>query len=183
MPIISRDCFKMDKPNYTMLTTGGQAIWCDVVNKPFPMLLTIQQNPVNTDFPLSIKGRNLDTDTRPKSYKFIAELVETYFIRNDINLWRAICSTNLFGIWEPQAPFNRFANCKAKTYQYRIVLLRVSEINETCLNSSIYKVNNMLNRIDDDFDTDITIKERVIDDVSFYALKSQLELLIRPYLR
>ena len=113
----------------------------------------------------------------------IAELVETYFIRNDINLWRAICSTNLFGIWEPQAPFNRFANCKAKPYQYRIVLLRVSEINETCLNSSIYKVNNMLNRIDDDFDTNITIKERVIDDVSFYALKSQLELLIRPYLR
>jgi len=180
---INSDCFKIDKPNYVMLTTGQQAIWCDVKNKPFPMLITIQQEPVRRDLPLSPKGSPHNDRKRPENYNFIAELIETYYIKNDINLWNNLCFTNLFGIWKPEAPFNRFANCKSNPYDYRIVLLRVSEIFELFPANIIEPASKMLSRINYNYDTNVTIKKPVINNIDFSNLKTNLEKIIKPYIR
>jgi hypothetical protein len=57
--VLNRRCFKIDKTNAKAMIAGfiknsrliHQAIYCDVVKKPFPMLITLNRRP--TKFEMS----------------------------------------------------------------------------------------------------------------------------------
>jgi len=185
---ISPNCFKIDKPNFTALTKGfvkngtriHQAIWCDVKKKQYPALFTVQKSKARHDYPLSKIGDEFNDGIRPKEYKYIAELVEEYFITNKIELWEKLCNNGLFDIWEPQALFNRFKNTKADASQYRIALLRVYEIEEVFVQNDIISTS-FLDRINDLNKLIVTAKKPVIDDNTFSKIKELLENSIAEF--
>ncbi len=189
---ISSNCFKVDKPNYVALTEGfsvngnrfNQSIWCDVEVKPFPMLLTIQKCKARKSYVLNSNCKSYDLTryftafndfSRPIEYKYIAEYVNQYHIENDMRLWETICNNGLFDIWDPIAPFRRFDTCKSHPSSFRIILIRVYEIEIPIHTSIINRDLRLTDRIFDYSKLSVTTKRPIISDTDFQVLKEKLE--------
>jgi len=200
MKQISTNCFKVDKPNYIALTEGfsvngsqyKQSIWCDVEQKLFPMLLTMQKSKVRKDYPLNKNCKSFDKTQdfstfndlyRPTNfqYKYIAEFVNQYFIENKKNFWEIICNNGLFDIWSPEAPLNRFANCKSPVFKFRIILLRVYEIENPISYTEINRDLRLTDRFLNYSKLNVKIKRAVIGDEQFLQLKNKLDKSINDY--
>jgi len=184
---IDRICFKLDKPNAKALIEGflkdgkviRQAIYCLVREKKLPMLITL--NRTKTKFPLSRIGEKLNDDITPIKYKYVANIVQEYFIENKIELWTEICNNDLFDIWEPIAPYNRFKQAKTDPSKFRIGLIRIYEIEEEFLKSDISFVSDISDSIKDMSKQHVTIKKPLIDDITFNKIKESLEETLKKF--
>ena len=102
---VNKRCFKIDKHNAKAMLAGYpfngnhfyQAIYCDVQEKPFPMLITL--NKTKTNFTPSSLGESLVPDDYKIPLKFVAFLDSEYFIVNNIDLWKnfVIMDSLIFG--------------------------------------------------------------------------------------
>jgi hypothetical protein len=177
--IVDRWCFKIDRTNAKAMISGfvnnnrrmHQAIWCDVMRKPFPMLITLNRS--ITRFPMSRIGYNLSSETYHIPLKYIAIMDSEYHIRNDMKLWEKICTNGLFDVWDPYAPYTRFSESKSDEKQYRIQLLRIYEIEEEFHHSDIRHVNNRIDHIRKE-NRAVTLKAPVIHDEEFGGIRSLL---------
>ncbi|MCK9412083.1 MAG: endonuclease NucS [Prolixibacteraceae bacterium] len=185
--IIKEKCFKLHRSNAKAFINGfekdgkliHQTIYCEMLNKNFPMLITYYKHPAK--FPLSKIGYDLNYDSSPLRIKYIADFVEEYFIENKIELWNTLCNNGLFDIWLPEAPYARFKDAKGDPSKYRIVLLRIYEIEEEFHASDIREANVRTDMIKDRSKLQVTIKKPVVDDTTFYNIKNLLEESINSY--
>lgn len=85
---------------------------------------------------MSVTGKNLRPNNFVTPYKYIATLPGPkfeYFIKNGMELWKKLCTDMLFGVWDPFAPYNRFADSNKPKSKFRIQLLRIYEIDQPLL--------------------------------------------------
>jgi len=184
---VDKTCFKIDKPNAKALIYGfekdghliHQSIYCGVKKRSFPMLVTYNKYP--SRFSLSKIGFNLDYNNAPLRIKYVADFVQEYFIDNSIELWNKICNNGLFDIWLPEAPFARFKDAKTDPSKYRIVLLRIFEIEEIFDESDINHANARIDKIKENSKLQVTIKKPIIDDLTFSKIKDLLEESINSF--
>lgn len=184
--ILDKRCFKIDKTNARAMISGYvnnnkkiyQAIWCDVIKKPFPMLITL--NRTKTKFPMSRIGESLNTDSYSIPLKYIAEFDDEYFIRNDPKLWEKICMNGLFDVWDPEAPHRRFAESKADEKEYRIQILRISEIDNQFHDSDIRHATDRIDHINIE-NRMVSSKSPVISNEEFKNIKTLLLESIEPF--
>jgi hypothetical protein len=184
--ILDKRSFKIDKANAMAMISGyvnnnektHQAIWCDVIRKPFPMLITL--NRTTTKFPMSRVGNSLNTDNYSIPLKYIAIFDSEYSIRNDMKLWEKICTNGLFDIWDPYAPYRRFAESKADEKQYRIQIIRVWEIENQFYDSDIRHASDRIDHISKENRT-VSLKSPVINDEEFKNIKMLLAESIAPF--
>lgn len=185
---IETTCFKIDKPNAKALILGfdkngksiHQSIYCGVKKRHFPMLITYNKSP--SRFPLSKFGNGLNNDNRQLKIKYIVDFVEEYFIQNKIELWNIICNNGLFDIWLPEAPYKLFNDSKSNASKYRIVLLRIFEIEEEFYESDIIHTSARIDQIKEKSKLEVTIKRPIIEDLTFTKTKNLLENSINSYL-
>jgi hypothetical protein len=176
---IATRCFKIDRPNAFAMISGyykngrlnRQAIWCAVTAPPFPMLITLQRSP--TPFRVSEVYRLGNVEEFSMPYKYIACLDSEYPIKNDIGLWQKVCTNGLFDIWDPIAPYSRFADCKSDPSRFRIQLLRVYEIAEEFDKADVVPLSSRVDKLTTK--RTVTIKEPVISDEEFLRIKSLLK--------
>jgi hypothetical protein len=186
--VLNKRCFKIDKTNAKAMISGftkdnaliHQAIYCDVVKKPFPMLITLNRRP--TKFEMSKIGLGLEPESFSIPYKYVAFLEEEYFIKNEMALWEELCKNGLFDVWVPDAPYKRFQECHSDPSKFRIVLLRIYEIDEQFSQDEINSVSDRVDHIST-HDLTVTLKKPVIDDGEFVGIKHILESSIESSLR
>jgi len=185
---VEKTCFKIDKSNANALICGfdkdgrliHQSIYCEVKKRNFPMLITYNKNP--SRFRLSKIGLELDNNNAPLRIKYVADFVQEYFIDNTIELWNKICNNGLFDIWLPEAPHARFKVAKTHPSNYRIVLLRIFEIEEIFDESDIIRTGNpRIDKIKENSKQQVTIKKPIIDDLTFNKIKNLLEESINAF--
>ena len=140
------------------------------------MLITYNKSP--SRFPLSKLGNDLNNDNRQLKMKYIVDFEAEYFIHNKIELWNIICNNGLFDIWLPEAPFKRFDDSKSNASKYRIVLLRIFEIEEEFYESDIKHDSSRIDTIKENSKLEVTIKQPIIDDLTFTKIKNLLETSI-----
>lgn len=177
---IDKRCFKIDRPNAFAMINGyykndkinRQSIWCDVVVKPFPMLISLNRTPTRFKVNEHYRNQNLEEFTIP--YKYIATLDSEYFIKNDTRLWKKICRNGLFDVWDPVAPYTRFDECRSDPSRYRIQLLRIFEINEEFDDADIIPANDRIDHLTTSSRT-VTIKRPVITKNNFEKIKTLLK--------
>lgn len=186
--VLNKRCFKIDKTNAKAMISGftkhnrliHQAIYCDVVKKPFPMLITLNRRP--TKFEMSKIGLSLDPESFSIPYNYVAFLEEEYFIKNEMPLWEDICKNGLFDVWVPDAPYKRFQECNSGPSKFRILLLRIYEINEHFGEDEISSVSDRIDHISS-HSLEVTLKKPVISDGEFVGIKELLESSIEKFLR
>lgn len=186
--ILDKRCFKIDKGNAKAMIDGvplngekvNQAIWCDVKSNPFPMLITLNRSP--SKFIMSDVGSKLNSESFSIPLKYIAIADKEYFIKNSIELWKELCSNGIFNIWVPHAPFDRFEDAKTNPSKYRIVLVRIFEINEEFTSEDIIHASDRIDHIISE-NRDISIRRPIINDNEFFKIKNKLEKTISPYLQ
>lgn len=185
---LNRRCFKIDKTNAMVMIEGfnkdgkhiHQSIYCDVTEKPFPMLITLNRSP--TRFIRSNLGDSLHPESFSMEYKYIAFLEEQYFIENNINLWNELCSNGLFDVWNPCSPKQRFDEAGSHSSTYRILLLRVYEINDVFERNEIRYSSSRIDHIKRE-GLRVTLKRPIIDDEEFKRIKTLLESSIEKYIQ
>lgn len=183
---LHKSCFKIDSANAFAMVNGFRqhgtirhtSIWVDVKERHFPALISLNRRP--TKFKLSDLGRRLDTKYFKLPYKYIATSASEFFIKNDINLWRTICSNGLFDIWNPQAPYDRLAKSKSPPSRYRIHLLRIFEIDHEFKRSDVLPVNDRIDHLVVD-NKKLNIVNPVLSDLEFGEIKRLLEKSVIPY--
>jgi 5-methylcytosine-specific restriction protein A len=183
---IDKRCFKIDKPNALAMIGGfgavghirHQTIWVDVMKKPFPMLITLNRSP--THFQLSERGRSLHPDKYLMPLRYIAELDSEYFVRNDMELWKTICTNGLFNIWDPIAPYNRLAESRTDPSRFRIQLLRIYEIKEDFSSDDIVAVSSRIDHLVAP-NPEVTIKNPVVNEEEFHHIKTLLIESVSKY--
>lgn len=184
--VLNRDCFKICKNNAKAMIEGfekngkliHQCIYCEVKNKQFPKLITLNKG--NTRFTLSEIGKQLDAGFYSIPYKYIASLEKEYFINYNSKIWEKICNNGLFDIWEPEAPHNRFGESELNSNQFRILLLRIYEIEEE-FNKSEVREGGARHHIITRNNLNVTIKRPIISDEEFNRIKELLEESIKEY--
>lgn len=185
---LDKRCFKIDKGNAKAMIEGVsaqnkkfyQTIWCDVKTLPFPMLITLNRSP--SKFTMSNIGNRLNPEDFSMPLSYIAIGVKEYFIKNTIELWNNLCTNELFDIWEPQAPFERFENAKTDPSKYRIILLRIFEIKEKFEDKDIYHASSRIDHLLTN-NREVTIRKPIISDSDFGKIKDRLETSVKPYLQ
>jgi hypothetical protein len=75
-------------------------------------------------YPLSHIGKKMAAELYEVPHRYVAVLDRIFHIKNEINLWKDICTNGLFDIWEPQAPFN----CLNEKENPMVLLLRIYEV-------------------------------------------------------
>ena len=173
-------CLKIDKTNAKAMIEGfiknniriHQSIWCAVMNRKFPMLITL--NKLRTKFPMSRIGEALNSDNFEIPHKYVARLDSEYFIRNEMKLWEKICTNGLFDVWDPYAPYKRFEDAKSAPSNFRIQLLRLFEINEEFQDEEIRMVNDRIDHLIPHH-REVSIKGPVIQDEEFSNIKNKLK--------
>lgn len=176
---LDKRCLKIDKTNAKAMIKGvekngriiRQSMWCAVTKVYFPTLLTLNKRPAK--FQMSPLGIRLNPNTFSVPYKYVARCDSEYYIKNHIELWERLCSNGLFDVWNPIAPFNRFANSKTHPSQFRIQLLRIYEINEIFADKYIVHANDRIDWLIAE-NKMVTIKAPVIDDAEFLRIKQLL---------
>ncbi len=183
---LSRRCFKTDKQNAKAMIEGfskngkklHQAIYCDVADKPFPMLITLNRSA--TRFKLSEVGLSLHAEDYNIPLKYIALLDNQYFIKNEIQLWEKLCNNGLFDIWFPASPFIRFEESKKQSKYYRLFLLRLYEINEEFDNKEVVPVSDRIDHIKRN-DLRVILKKPIVNDYEFKKIKELLENSVKEH--
>jgi len=187
MIILHKRCFKIDKTNAKAMIEGyskngqhiRQAIWCDVHDKPFPMLITL--NRTDTKFPMSLIGQQLNPELFSIPYKYVAVLDSEYFIKNNIGLWETLCTNGLFDIWKPIAPYARFIKAKTRPNKFRICLLRLYEIQEQFSASQILNQNPWIDHLAAN-NYKVTLEEPIIANEEFMRIKELLQDTVQKHL-
>lgn len=111
---------------------------------------------------------------RPFKFKYIASLVAKYHIKNTIELWNYICNSDIFDIWEPEAPYKNIF----KKGDPLILLLRVYELDEEYPFDWVSDNGDHSHKLDGDLI--LSLKEPVIDDENFIKIHKKLdEILIK----
>jgi hypothetical protein len=191
---LNETCFKIDKPNAYAMISGfqkngkryRQSIWLAVKDwltakdRGSSPLLTFNRTP--TRFELSRIGEEIEADDVEIPFKYIAELDREYFVRNDITLWETVCSNGLFDIWNPEAPYKRFAQSKSDPAKFRIQLLRIYEINYEFNNNDIRHVSSRVDKLKSS-NQEVSKIGPVISNEEFRNLKELLENSITRYWR
>jgi hypothetical protein len=189
-------CLKVERPNFKAMVEGLvlkdgrlqlQSIWLTVRPGDFPALLTYQRGlrPPRR-FPLSPIGQEFFDAEKfkkiPPKYVYAADLESTYFVKNEKRLWQDVCSNELFDIWDPSAPYSRFADCEADPGEYRIQLLRVYKIDrEFSYTDDIDRTSDTIDRLKP-APCEVGIESAVISDQEFANLKNRLESSVAPHL-
>jgi hypothetical protein len=184
---LQQTCFKVDRPNGKAMIRGfrkdgkvhRQSIWLTDKDKHFPALLTLQRRP--TPFKVGPIGRAMDPENFPMPFKYVVDLHSEYFPRNEMSLWRTVCSNGLFDIWEPEQPHLRFAKSKRDPAKFRIQLLRIYEIDREFNDNDIKHTTPRIDHLISDI-REVTIKAPVIPDDEFADLKRVLEQSVEQYL-
>ncbi len=184
---LNRRCFKIDIINAGGMIEGFEknggifntSIWCDVKLRPFPMLITLNRG--QTPY----KGSFLAKEINPEDYKYkyIAVYDSQYFIKNDLDLWEVVCNNGLFDIWAPDDPYKRFADpkiCKSPPSTFRIILLRIWEIEEEIKKEKIIPRSNYVHEISRD-SLNVTLKHPIINDKKFEEIRDLLKDSIKNY--
>jgi hypothetical protein len=185
---LNKTCLKIDKPNAKAMIVGyckdgklnQQSIWLAVKDGNFPKLLTLQKG---MSYKLSPIGEKMDAENFDMPLKYIAELDSEYFVRDEMALWKTVCSNELFDIWDPEGgPHKRFKRSKRDPANFRIQLLRIYEIDHE------FNFNNgELKHAGDIFDQlippipEVNIIRPVITEGKFRELKELLEDSVEPY--
>ena len=183
---LNERCLKIDRPNALAMIDGydkngkrnNQSIWCDVTEKQFPMLITLNRS--RTRFKVKNQYESLNPEKYSIPLKFIANLDSQYFVKNDMRLWEKICNNGLFDIWDPRSPYSRFDDAKKDPSFFRIQLLRISEINEEFNKDEVRPINNRLDHLITTNRT-VTIKRHVILDEQFVGIKSLLTASVSEF--
>jgi hypothetical protein len=184
---IGERCFKIDKPNAKAMIEGfwkngkryRQAIWLAVYDFPFPALITLQR--ARSPFQLSVTGRAMDAEEFMMPLRYAAVLAGEYFVDNVLPLWETLCRNTLFDIWSPVAPYTRFAQAESHPSKYRIMLLRVYEIDHTFRSGDIEHASSRIDRLVN-LNRDVGVIAPVIPDDEFTALTKLLEESVSAYL-
>jgi hypothetical protein len=160
-----------------------QSIWLTTTKRPFPALLTLQKG---TSFKLSPIGKEMNAKNFEIPFKYIAVLGPDceYFIKNDIALWKKVCSNGLFDIWDPRGgPCKLFTQAAiSKTAEFRIQLLRICEIDHEFSKDDIMFSTNSRNAPKLISPTrEVEIKSPVISDDEFDVLRDRLERSVYTY--
>jgi len=113
--------------------------------------------------------------------KYAATLVSEYFVRNDLELWETICSNGLFDIWHPSAPHQRFAQADSHPANFRILLLRIYEIDHEFGPSDITHASSRIDHLASPI-RDVGTKAPLISDERFDGVRGLLERSVKPYL-
>jgi len=187
MPQLAQNTFRLDWTNAKALITGfpkngkkiHQIMYCFTRVPQFPALISYNRS--KTRFELSEIGWNLNNQTNLPPLKYIADLIDTYIVDNDIKLWEIVCNNGLFDIWQPIAPFTRFQESRSGAYY--IGILRIYEIEETFVlgkdvieNSNLRNPPSIINN-----KRNVTILRPVITDEEFYSSVQLLEDSIKQY--
>lgn len=182
---LNKECFKIDSANAKAMIEGfdkdgrriHQCIYCLTKNRKFPALITLDKYP--TRFPLSVKGKQLNAEDYKMPFKYVALLEKQYFIKNDLKLWERVCNNGLFDIWDPIAPSSRFAESHLPINNFRIVLLRIYEIEEVFSEKNIKPHDRYPKIISNNLR--VTLKRPIVNDEEFLRIKSLLETSIEEY--
>jgi len=180
-------CFKIDRPNAKAMIAGyrkngelhRQCIWLAAKDLPFPALLTLQRTAPR--FKLSEVGRRMHPQRFTLPLKYAATLVSEYFIENDMALWENVCSSGLFDIWTPGAPYKRFAQAKSSRADFRIQLVRIYEIDHEFQLRDIESASSRIDRLASP-KRNVTPLAPVIPEEEFATLTALLECSVSSYL-
>lgn len=183
---LSERCFKIDGFNAAGMIEGFEkngetsntSIWCDVILKPFPMLITLKKRPTSYESSSLVREIKLED----YKHKYIAVYDSQYPIKDDERLWDTICHKGLFDIWKPEAPHKRFSRpkCKSPSSKFRIVLLRIWEIEEEIKKEKIIPIghNGRFANLSSD-SLEVILKRPIIDDKKFEEIKNLLKESIK----
>ncbi len=186
--------FKLDKANAWAMIEGfgnektKQAIYC-IISRDKNWWS--EGNYRLLSFSLDIPFKNLLSNLgkpfiryQNPPLKYIAVCDTIYQINNDIELWNILCNNDIFDIWQPEAPEQRFSNL-IREQDYFISLLRIFEIDyefDKQLHLKGGKAFNPHEFKDDYLDLlDRQITNSIIDDLKFNELKTTIENLIQPF--
>lgn len=187
--ILAKRCFKIDKINAKGMIEGFNkngkiihtSIWCDVTKRPFPMLITLNRSPT------PYKGSSVFDESEINDFvihhKYVALFDSQYFIKNEWGLWERICNNGLFDIWMPDDPYKRFNDkkiCRSPPSKFRIILLRIYEIEGEFKEEQIVHVSNFIDHITAE-NLSVNLKRPIISDEEFKQIKELLEETIKEY--
>jgi hypothetical protein len=186
--ILNKICFKIDGINAAGMIEGFEkngerintSIWCDVQRRPFPKLITLHKGQTHYKSSSLVREINLED----YKHKYIAVYDSHYFIKDDERLWDTICHNGLFDIWKPEAPHTRFADpkiCKSSPSKFRIVLLRIWEIEEEIKKEKIIYYGKYGRFAKTSDSLRVTLKRLIIDDKKFEEIKNLLKDSIENY--
>lgn len=123
-----------------------------------------------------LKKSNYGNINYPFHFKYIAVLIAKYHIVNKLEVWKDICETDIFGIWEPVSPFK---NIEAKEDPL-ILLLRVYELQSEYPRDNIdFDYHDFYANLEGD--TILTVKEPVINDKNFYKIQLRLDDILMKH--
>lgn len=182
---LAKGCFKIDSANAKAMIEGfrkdnkviHQCIYCLAENKKFPALITLDKTP--TKFPLSVIGEQLGAEDYKMQLNYVALLEGEYFIRYNSYIWEEVCNNGLFDIWTPDAPYKRFAEARKPQDKFRIILLRIYEIEEAFDEEDVERSDRHSKITRDNLM--VKLKRPVVDDKEFLRIKSLLETSIKKY--
>ena len=123
-----------------------------------------------------LKKSNYGNIDYPFHFKYIAVLIAKYHIVNKLDVWKDICETDIFGIWEPVSPFK---NIDAKEDPL-ILLLRVYELQSEYPRDCIdFDFHDFYARLESD--TILTVEEPVISGKNFYKIQLRLDDILMKH--
>jgi len=143
---LKQECFKIDRVNGWAMLDGfdknskkikqaiycisNRAIWAD---RNFRLLTYSDDIPYENFLSPSIGIPLKNKYSQNPDLRYIAITDTLYEIKLDINLWKTLCSNDIFDIWMPQAPIQRFEDYLKKhinqpTFFLAIALIRIYEI-------------------------------------------------------
>ena len=118
---LKQECFKIDRVNGWAMLDGfdknskkikqaiycisNRAIWAD---RNFRLLTYSDDIPYENFLSPSIGIPLKNKYSQNPDLRYIAITDTLYEIKLDINLWKTLCSNDIFDIWMPQAPIQRF---------------------------------------------------------------------------
>ena len=180
-------CLKVDRPNAKAMIDGfekegkvhRQSIWLAVKDRQFPALLTLQRVP--TRFKMSVIGERMDPESFAIPLKYVADLDSEYFVKNTMSLWQILCSNGLFDIWQPDQPYERFAQSRSHPSRFRIQLLRVYEIDNEFAPTDIEYASTRIDKLISPV-RHVAVRRPLIADVDFAGVKALLKRSVAEYL-
>ncbi|MEN6378296.1 MAG: hypothetical protein ABFD15_01785 [Methanofastidiosum sp.] len=163
---------KNNKKYYLSILTAHKRAKSLVNNfQKVPKLITnhIQENPKSI-YPLSSIGVQLHSEKYTIDKKYVAIVDTIYPIKNTISLWEKICSSDIFDIWKPDAPFESVRNKKDP----QIMLIRVCEINQDMELSITKKTDRYLHVHPEE----VTLKKFILNNNEFNSIRNKIELIL-----
>ena len=127
---LNKTCLKLDKYNAKAMIEGfekegkniHQAIYVVTkwTEKSFPKLITLAKT---QRFKLSNIGIRLAAESYSIPLKYIAKIEGSYTVKNSMDLWKEICTNDLFDIWDPEGgPHKKLLEANSKPEKFRIFL-------------------------------------------------------------